>query len=115
MGVKSVAVRLGSLLLVLSGAIAAQDGAKAPAIPSANRAEILEIQLRMVRAQSEYAQLQQRLRQLETDFQKDAKALQDAETEACKAAKVDCEKEWTVDLDRVAFVAKTKPAEAKKP
>lgn len=104
---------------IIFSTLAAQDP-KPPIITSEGKAAILEIQLRMVQAQNEYAQLQERIRTLQDTFQKDSAALQVAQKEACKEAKADCDKEWTLNLQNLKFEAKPKqtapaPAPEKKP
>ena len=92
---------------IVISTLAAQD--KPPVITPEGKAAILEIQLRMVQAQNEYAQLQERIRSLQESFQKDSAALQTAQAQACKEAKADCDKEWTLNLQTLKFEAKPKP------
>lgn len=92
---------------IIISTLAAQD--KPPVITPESKAAILEIQLRMVQAQNEYAQLQERVRTLQETFQKDSTALQIAQGEACKEAKADCDK-WTLNLQTLKFEAKAKAA-----
>jgi hypothetical protein len=94
-------------LFLLSTTLGAQAPDPKP-LPLENKAAILEIQLRMVQTQSEYAQLQERIKTLQENFQKDAAALQTAEADACKAAKLDCDKEWTLNLQTLKFEPKAK-------
>jgi len=81
-----------------------------PAMPDKNRADILAIELRISQEQNEYAGLQARMTQLQTSFQKDSAELTTAQAAACKAAKVDCDKDYTLDLASLKFVKKQTPA-----
>lgn len=100
---------------IVISTLAAQDP-KPPIITADSKAAILEIQLRMVQAQNEYAQLQERIRTLQETFKKDSEALQTAQAQACKEAKADCDKEWSLNLQTLKFEAKAKsPAPAPTP
>lgn len=91
-------------LAVMATVTAAQD--KVPVVPDKNRADIRDIQLRMVQAQNEYNQINNRMAQLQDVFRKDGAALQAATADACKAAAADCDKDWTLDLTALKFVKK---------
>lgn len=90
-------------------ALAAQDP-KTPELPDKNRADILTIQLHLVQTQNQYTQLQTQMKQLEDDYKKYIAQLQTAQQDGCKAAKVDCEKQWTLDLQTLTFEKKAAPA-----
>lgn len=103
----------------------AQDGNKpvktnpAPELPDKNRAELLQIQLKIMRMQAKYGALQQQIQQLQDEFQKIQPEYTAAQAAACKAAKVDCDKEYTLNLDTMNFEKKAvppaPPAPEKKP
>jgi hypothetical protein len=113
------AILLTMLLIIGAMTVGAQT-ADAPIMPDKNRADILAIELRMSQEQSQYNNLKAQMDQLGESFQKDVVALQLAESDACKAAKADCEKEWSVDAQSVKFIKKptpqpqTPPPQAKK-
>ncbi|MGC2234234.1 MAG: hypothetical protein WBA09_22225 [Candidatus Acidiferrum sp.] len=111
MKVKLMAV----VILWFSGTLLAAQSADPPAMPDKNRADILAIELRMSQEQSQYNSLKTQMDQLGESFQKDVAALQLAEADACKAANVNCEKDFSVDAQAVKFVKKqTPPPPAKK-
>lgn len=92
-----------------------------PSLPPDNKAAILEIQLRMEKTKSQYDQLYQQflaspsVKQLQDQFNKDLAALTTAQVAACKAAKADCEKDWTLNPSTLKFEPRPKPTpEAKK-
>jgi septal ring factor EnvC (AmiA/AmiB activator) len=88
--------------------------ADAPAFPAESKAKIALLQRDRANLQNEITQIQMRFTQIQTDLlPKNQNDMQAAVDEAFKVAKVD-KKDFNVDLNRLEFVAVTKP-EQKKP
>src|ERR1700690_292718 len=89
------------------------QAAETPTFPAESKVKILRLQLDRANAISEYRQMQARMKEIETQVPKIDQDLQVAVEEAYRVAKVD-KKDYTVDMQKVDFVAVQKP-EAKKP
>jgi septal ring factor EnvC (AmiA/AmiB activator) len=88
--------------------------ADTPAFPAESKAKIALLQRDRANLQNEITQIQMRFTQIQTDLlPKNQNDMQAAVDEAFKVAKVD-KKDFNVDLNRLEFVAVTKP-EQKKP
>lgn len=78
-------------------------------MPEESRVRILQAQLKEEQLKSQFAQLQLQMSNLQTQYADTQKELESAKAEAFTRAKLD-PKEWTINLDKVEFVAAPKPA-----
>jgi hypothetical protein len=92
----------------------AQAKPDAPPFPQKNRADILEIELRMAQEQIEYNRIcdktcQEQTAKLQSSFQQDSIALAQAQAKAYKDAGVS-DKDWQIDMQKIQFVRRVQPS-----
>jgi proteasome assembly chaperone (PAC2) family protein len=97
-------------LLVFGGIVLFGQDKAVPTYPESSKVKILQIQLKQTNLRAEYIQIQARMKEIEAQFPRTLEELQDAQDEAYKLAKVD-KKEFTIDLQKLEFVAMPKPPE----